>query len=112
MGRIRLRSYTHVYPEEKIESEFIRAVSVRGGCTWKFTSPGRRGVPDRLVLMPDCGPWSVNFVELKAPGEHLRPEQEDEHERMKSFGANIEVIDSYSAIADYFTLLRRFNANL
>ena len=33
-----------------------------GGVFWKFTSPGRAGVPDRLAVFPD---GRVVFVELK-----------------------------------------------
>jgi hypothetical protein len=97
-----------VYPEEKIESELIRTINAHGGCTWKFTSPGRRGVPDRLVLMPDHGVMTVTFAELKANGEWLRPDQEDEIDRMRSFGAHVEVIDSFSRIAEYLQLLEKF----
>lgn len=36
--------------EKSIEARHRKAVKARGGIAYKFTSPGRRGVPDRLVL--------------------------------------------------------------
>jgi hypothetical protein len=38
--------------ERDIERRHRKAVKRRGGTAYKFVSPGRRGVPDRLVLFP------------------------------------------------------------
>jgi hypothetical protein len=39
-----------------------------GGITYKFTSPGRKGVADRIACLPDGSTW---FVELKTKGGRL-----------------------------------------
>jgi hypothetical protein len=37
-------------PESRIELQLVRAVKAEGGVSYKFTSPARRNVPDRLNL--------------------------------------------------------------
>lgn len=51
--------------EADIERHFVWSVERCGGKTWKFTSPGRRGVADRIACMPNGSTW---FVELKTLG--------------------------------------------
>lgn len=57
----------------------------------KFISPGMSGVPDRLVLMPG---GSVYFVELKAPGEKMRPQQIKRKRQLEELGFLVYCIDS------------------
>jgi len=47
-----------------VEKELVARVQAEGGQAYNFASPGRRGVPDRLVLLPGRAP---EFVELKRP---------------------------------------------
>lgn len=54
--------------EKIIENHFIWAVERMGGKTYKFTSPGRKGVADRIACLPDGSTW---FVELKTKGGRL-----------------------------------------
>lgn len=77
--------------ESTIERHLVKQVKAAGGTAYKFTSPGRRGVPDRLVLLP--GGQAV-FVECKAPGEHPRPDQMREHNRLRALGFDVVVLDS------------------
>ena len=58
--------------EKYIEAKLVRTVKAAGGMAPKFVSPGLDGMPDRLVLLPDC---KAAFVEVKAPGEKPRPLQ-------------------------------------
>ena len=51
--------------EAEIEKHFVWSVERMGGKTWKFTSPGRRGVADRIACFPNGDTW---FVELKTLG--------------------------------------------
>jgi hypothetical protein len=48
--------------EKDIEAWIRRRVEDLGGEFWKFTSPGRDGVPDRIAIFPD---GRIVFVELK-----------------------------------------------
>lgn len=77
--------------ESVIEANLVKQVKAAGGTAYKFTSPGRRGVPDRLVLLPG---GRVVFVECKAPGEVPRPDQEREHNRLRALGFTVIVLDS------------------
>ena len=38
--------------EKQIEQALLRRVKELGGMCEKFTSPGRRAVPDRIVTLP------------------------------------------------------------
>lgn len=49
--------------ERNVERFFVRTVERAGGATYKFVSPSRRGVADRIACLPDGATW---FVELKA----------------------------------------------
>lgn len=62
-----------------------------GGVAYKFTSPSRRGVPDRLCLFPN---ERMMFVELKAPGSVTSKLQDHEHRRIEFLGQRVDVIDS------------------
>jgi len=54
--------------EKIVENYFVWAVERAGGKTYKFTSPGRKGVADRIACLPDGSTW---FVELKTKGGRL-----------------------------------------
>lgn len=87
--------------ERDIEAALHEHVKANGGTTYKFTSPARRNVPDRLVILrpipPDLQPLIaryIRFAELKRPGEKPTGGQEREHERLRRFGLRVDVIDS------------------
>ncbi|CDL85380.1 VRR-NUC domain-containing protein [Xenorhabdus szentirmaii] len=77
--------------EDVIEKHLVNEVKKAGGIAYKFVSPGRRGVPDRIVVLPN---GRVVFVECKAPGEKPRPDQLREHERLRALGQTVVVLDS------------------
>ena len=55
--------------EKELEKKFKYQIEKRGAMVLKFVSPGKAGVPDRLVLLPY---GRAVFVEFKAPGEKPR----------------------------------------
>lgn len=77
--------------EKQIEQALIRRVKELGGICEKFTSPGRRAVPDRIVTLPG---GRIVFVECKAPGKRPTLTQVLDHERRRSLGCDVRVIDS------------------
>ncbi|WMT12556.1 VRR-NUC domain-containing protein [Serratia fonticola] len=77
--------------ESTIENNLVKKVKAAGGTAYKFTSPGRKAVPDRLVLLPG---GRVVFVECKAPGELPRADQVREHNRLRALGFKVVVLDS------------------
>lgn len=50
--------------ESDVEAFLIRSVSLRGGTTRKIQYIGRRGCPDRLIVLPFIG---LQLAELKRP---------------------------------------------
>ncbi|WP_136050159.1 PDDEXK family nuclease [Klebsiella variicola] len=72
--------------EHLIEEFLVREVKRRGGIAYKFVSPNRANVPDRLCIMPG---GRIFFVECKAPSKNLRPGQRREIERMRDRGAEV-----------------------
>ncbi len=77
--------------ESTVENNLVKKVKAAGGTAYKFTSPGRKAVPDRLVLLPG---GRVVFVECKAPGEPPRTDQVREHNRLRALGFKVVVLDS------------------
>ena len=77
--------------EKTIEHKLTLMVKKRGGICPKFVSPGYDGMPDRIVLLPNC---HFAFVEVKASGETPRPLQTSRHRLLRKLGFKVYVIDS------------------
>ena len=90
--------------ERDIEKKLTQAVRKAGGLALKFVSPGLAGVPDRLVLMPK---GRVCFVELKAPGQKMRPLQLKRKEMLESLGFRVYCIDSIEKIGGVIDEIQR-----
>lgn len=90
--------------ESDIEKYLVKRVKQLGGEVRKVQWIGRRGAPDRLVMLPWAGrggPWSAVatiWVELKAPGVKTEPHQLREHARMLAMGQRVVVIDSIEGV--------------
>ncbi len=110
--------------ESEIESYLVERVKALGGEVRKVKWIGRRGAPDRLVMLPALripprhanapvtateirkamesvlSPARVStiWIELKAPGEKPKPHQAREHERMRRMGQQVEVVDSFERV--------------
>ena len=81
--------------EKYIEKKFVEAVRNLGGLAPKFVSPGLNGGPDRIVLLPN---GHMAFVELKAPGQMMRPIQLRRKRQLESLGYKVYCIDALSEI--------------
>jgi len=77
--------------ESTLERRLVREVKRIGGRAPKWVSPGNRGVPDRIILLP--GGRTV-FVEMKAPGKPLDPLQEKWVRTLRKLGHEVYKIDS------------------
>lgn len=77
--------------EKVIEAHLVKRVKEAGGIAFKFTSPQRRSVPDRLVCLPN---GVMEFVELKATGAKPTEGQLREHARLRELGCTVLVIDN------------------
>jgi hypothetical protein len=95
--------------ERDIERYLCKKIKVLGGEVRKVKWIGRRGAPDRVVMLTGtwCGFDSAGgfwasprtiWVELKAPGKKAEPHQLREHKRMQAMGQRVEVIDSFEGV--------------
>lgn len=118
-----------LHERESVIEEYLRTrAAAHGDIAYKFTSPQRRSVPDRLVLgdVKDAVKMlkavlkgygvdvvhestiedeaaiivaeMVRFVELKATGEKPTPLQEREHAKLRARGFRVDVIDSKAEV--------------
>jgi hypothetical protein len=97
--------------ERDIEGALVRRVKELGGEVRKVQWIGRRGAPDRLVMLPPSGPArrprspaQTIWVELKAPGRLCDEHQLREHVRMRKMGQRVMVIDHIDSIDALFPL--------
>jgi len=77
-----------------LESDIERAACTyaksKGWLAYKWTSPGRAGVPDRIMITPT---GNVFFMEVKAPTGRLSGLQKREHKILRM--NNVEVFTVY-----------------
>lgn len=85
--------------ESTVETKLRKSVKAQGGIAYKFVSPARRHVPDRLILLPikpehvDIVAEYIMFVETKATGKKANRGQKREHARIRKLGFKVGVID-------------------
>lgn len=92
--------------ESKIEAYLVKRAKEEGGEVRKVQFIGRRGAPDRLVMLPavmgrfdwDTLPPVTIWVELKATGVKAEAHQIREHNRMRKMGQRVEVVDSFQRV--------------
>ena len=80
--------------ERDVERYLIKECEKRGWLCWKFVSPGRRGVPDRIVIRPG----SVAFVEVKRKGGRISPLQIRRIEELAQRGVAARVVETKGEI--------------
>jgi hypothetical protein len=87
--------------ERDIERYLVRRVEALGGRAYKFVSPGRAGVADRIVCLPNGQTW---FVEVKTEGGRLSALQKVFAEDMMRLNQryvvvwNKEQVDEFTAL--------------
>ena len=76
--------------EKQIEAKVCDYAKTKGMMVYKFTSPARAAVPDRLFICKG----RVFFIEFKREGQKPTPAQEREHHRLRQQAINVFVVDS------------------
>lgn len=84
--------------EREIENYLIDNIKKLGGRAYKFVSPGNRGVPDRMILLPG---GRIIFVELKTKDRYPTKLQRVQIKRMRDLGADVRVIRGMDAAKDF-----------
>ena len=88
--------------ERDIERYLVRRVTQLGGVAYKFVSPGRVGVADRIVLLPGGVVW---FVELKTATGRLSPLQKVFAADMARMGMNYALLRTKEEVDEIITRL-------
>lgn len=77
--------------EKEIEKAVCDYAKGRGWLTYKFVSPGRASVPDRLFLSPV---GKCVFIEFKREGKKPTEAQAREHDRLREQKVSVFVVDN------------------
>ena len=77
--------------EKQIEAAVTKHVKLLGGLSFKFTSPARPGVPDRIFVFPGN---IVIFMEFKRKGNKPTDLQIKEMEQLMGRGCDVTWVDS------------------
>jgi len=77
--------------EKQIEAKVCDYAKSRECLVYKFTSPARAAVPDRMFVTPS---GKVFFTEFKAAGKKPTVPQTREHQRLRDHGVLVFVIDN------------------
>lgn len=90
--------------ERRIEKYLCKEVENAGGTTRKFTSPGHKGVPDRICFFPG---GRVHFIEVKKPNGKLSPIQVVEQDLLRKMGAVVLTLRNEREVDVYIKSVRR-----
>lgn len=77
--------------EKEIEAKVCDYAKTKNVLVYKFTSPNRMAVPDRMFVRPDGHVW---FCEFKREGQKPTPAQDREHHRLRQHKVSVFVIDN------------------
>lgn len=78
--------------EVTVERRLARLCQDCGGMCVKLSAEHARGIPDRLMILPN---GQVCFVELKRPqGGRIALAQRVWHERLRRLGQRVEVVST------------------
>jgi len=90
--------------ESTIEKYLNEKVKATGGRSYKWVSPGLRGVPDRIVVLPG---GTIFFVELKAPGKEPEPLQKKRIKELQDLGCDVWSIDSKNDVDAFIHIAKQ-----
>ena len=79
--------------EKQIEAKVCDYTKTKGMMVYKFTSPARAAVPDRMFIKNG----RVFFIEFKRGGQKATEAQEREHHRLRQQAINVFVVDNVDA---------------
>lgn len=88
--------------ENKVETYLDKEVTALGGLTRKWVSPGRDGVPDRIVFISNI----VWFVEVKTVDGVMSTAQKREHQRLMGRGARVTTVYGNAGVDEFIAELK------
>ena len=86
--------------ENKVEDHLHKSIEKLGGTTRKWVSPGRAGVPDRIVIPGKhrSGLTGVFFCEVKTFDGDWSDQQLREHKRLRESGATVVTVFGHHGV--------------
>ena len=102
LARARACSHPEGVSEKVLEASLRKEVKAMGGEAVKLTSQFHRGLPDRLVLMPQ---GLVYFVELKSTGKRPTGLQIKTHGRLVDLGYPVMVVSTRDELDTFLQLI-------
>lgn len=88
--------------EKYLERKLVERVKAIGGMCVKIHNPYYRGLPDRLIILPDGG---IVWVELKTLGKKPTKLQQLAHEELRKREQVVYVIDSEKKLNEFSRLI-------
>ncbi|MCJ0932565.1 VRR-NUC domain-containing protein [Virgibacillus halodenitrificans] len=84
--------------ERQLEKRLKDKIEQFGGLCFKWVSPGKRGVPDRICILPK---GRTIFVEMKAPNGRLSPLQKKRIQELESLKHEVRVLYSKQKVDEF-----------
>lgn len=86
-----------IYSEKLVERKLVELCKINNGLCIKLLCNHILGLPDRICLFPKA---KLVFVELKTTGKKPRKIQIYMHNKLRTLGFRVEVIDSVQKVFD------------
>ena len=84
----------------------MRRAKSMGMLSYKFASPSKRAVPDRIFIAKTIYGASVGWLEIKRPGEYPTPLQERELRIMRKQGCLVAWTDNLDDATHFLQVLQ------
>lgn len=91
--------------ESALEAQIVAWCRTQKILTYKFSSPARRGVPDRIFIKSG----KILFVELKAPGNVPTALQDHELGTLTAAGMTAIWADNLAVLKRYLTVFFEYH---
>jgi hypothetical protein len=95
--------------EREIEHYARERIEACGGWMLKWTSPGRKGVPDDIVFWPHIRPHFVEFKRVDQDGARteLSESQQYVNIRLNGYGQHVHVFYTEGDVENYISSIGR-----
>lgn len=88
----------HIDSEKVVERKLVELVKINGGMCIKLLCDQLIGLPDRMCLFPG---HKIVFVELKTTGQKPKRIQTYMHNKLRTLGFRVEIIDTVESVANF-----------
>jgi hypothetical protein len=92
--------------EKPVEDYLVKKVKELGGMSLKWPAIGRRGVPDRICVLPQTG---TIFVEVKADGNSATKLQLHTIQQINDSGGIALVVEGKSGVNEFVSFVKTFD---